>query len=82
MTAFETLPGAAIAIIVKRVLPEPVMIVAAVCSDCSIEVMARSEVWSMEPMTLQVTFVGRVFVGAIVTVTVVVIPVDVRKSKP
>ena len=81
MTAFEKLPGTAIAITVKRALFETVMIVAAVFSDSSIEVMARGEIWSMETMTLRITFVSRVFVGANIAVTVIVIPVDVRISK-
>jgi len=58
------------------------MIVAAVFSDSSIEVIARNDVWSMETMTLRITFVGRVFVGVNFAVTVVVILVDVRISKP
>ena len=82
VTAFETVPGTAIAITVKRALFEPVMIVAAVFSDCSIEWMARGEIWSMETMTLRITFVSRVFVGANIAVTVVVILVDVGISKP
>jgi len=82
MTTFEKLPGTAIATTVKRALFEPVMIVAAVFSDSSIEVIARSDVWSMETMTLRITFVSRVFVGVKFAVTVVVILVDVRISKP
>ena len=70
------------AITVKRALFEPVVIVAAVFSDSSIEVMARSDVWSMETMTLRITFVRRMFVGVNFAVTVVVILVDVRISKP
>ena len=58
------------------------MIVAAVFSDSSIEVIARNDVWSMETMTLRITFVGRVFVGVNFAVTVVVILVDVRIFKP
>lgn len=82
MTTFETLPGTMIAITVKRALFETVMIVAAVFSDSSIEVIAWSDVWSMETMTLRITFVSRVFVGVNFAVTVVVILVDVRISKP
>jgi hypothetical protein len=82
MTVFETVPGTEMAITVKRALFKPVVIVAAVFSDSSIEVMARSDVWSMETMTLRITFVRRVFVGVNFAVTVVVILVDVRISKP
>jgi hypothetical protein len=82
MTAFEKLSGTAIAITVKRALFETVMIMAAVFSDSSIEVIGRSDVWSMETMTLRITFVSRVFVGVKFAVTVVVILVDVRISKP
>jgi len=82
MTAFETVPGTAMAITVKRALFKPVVIVAAVFSDSSIGVMARSDVWSMETMTLRITIVRRVFVGVNFAVTVVVILVDVRISKP
>jgi hypothetical protein len=82
MTTFEKLPGTAIAITVKRALFETVMIMAAVFPDSSIEVIGRSDVWSMETMTLRITFVSRVFVGVKFAVTVVVILVDVRISKP
>jgi len=82
MTTFEKLPGTAIAITVKRALFETVKIMAAVFSDSSIEVIGRSDVWSMETMTLRITFVSRVFVGVKFAVTVVVILVDVRISKP
>jgi hypothetical protein len=51
MAPFETLPGAAIVITVKRALFEPVMRIAVVCSNGSIDVKARLEVWSMETMT-------------------------------
>lgn len=61
---------------------EPVVMVAAVSSDCSIEVMARIEVWSMETMTGEITFGRRLLIEAMMTVTVVVILVDVRKSNP
>ncbi len=82
MTAFETEPGTAMAITVKRALFEPVMIAAAVFSDSPFEVMASSDVWSMETMTLRITSVSRVFGGVNFAVTVVVILVDVRISKP
>ncbi|MEJ2474297.1 MAG: hypothetical protein P8Y74_10470 [Desulfobacterales bacterium] len=82
MTAFETVPGTAMAITVKRALFEPVMIVAAVFSDSPFEVMARSDVWTVEAMTRQITFMSRVFGGVNFAVTVVVILVDVRISKP
>jgi hypothetical protein len=52
MATFETEPGTAIAITIIRALFEPVMIVSAVLSDCSIEMTARSEIWSMETMML------------------------------
>jgi hypothetical protein len=52
MTTIETLPGTAKAITIKRALFEPAMMVTAVFSDCSIEVMARIEVRSVETMTL------------------------------
>jgi hypothetical protein len=51
MTTIETLPGTAMAITIKRALFEPVMMVAAVFSDCTAEVIARIKVWSMETMT-------------------------------
>lgn len=82
MTTFETLPGTMIAITIKRALFEPTMIVAAVFSDFSIEVMARIEAWPMETMTRQITFMMRVFIGMNITVTVVVLLVDVRIFKP
>ena len=52
MTTVEMPPGAAIAITIIRVLFEPVMMVAAFLSDCSIETMGGSQIWSMETMTL------------------------------
>jgi hypothetical protein len=45
-------------------------------------VMARIEAWPMETMTRQITFVIRVFIGVNITVTVVVLLVDVRIFKP
>ena len=82
MATFETLPGTAKVITIKRALFEPVMMVAAVCSGGSIEVKARVEVWSMETMTRQMTFVSRVFIGANIAVAVVLMLVDVRIFKP
>ena len=52
MTTVEMPPGAAIAITIIRALFEPLMMVGAVLSNCSIEMMAKSELWSMETMTL------------------------------
>jgi hypothetical protein len=82
MATFETLPGTAKVITIKRAVSEPVMTATTVFSDCSIEVTARIEVWSMETMTREITFASKVFIGPNIAVTVVMILVDVRISKP
>ena len=55
---------------------------AAVCPGGSIEVKARVEIWSMETVTRQMTFVNRVFIGANIAVAVIVMLVDAGISKP